>query len=99
MCHCCKRFVEIALNVVWDCGATQDVSARSITSLQKWSTGYHDFRGLFESLMDKLQKEEVEIFLVLAWLIWNQRNVVIHGGHLRESSWLKKRVEEFLDEY
>ncbi|XP_065631673.1 uncharacterized protein LOC136068448 [Quercus suber] len=49
--------------------------------------------------MDRLQKEELEIFLVQAWLIWNQRNAEIHGGHLREPGWLNKRAEEFLDEY
>ena len=98
MCHCCKRFAKIALHAVWDCGATQDVWAGSITSLQKWSTGCHDFMGLFESLMDRLQKEELEIFLVQAWLIWNQRNAVIHGGHLKEPGWLNKRAEQLLDE-
>ena len=60
--------------------------------------GCHDFKGLFESLMDRLQKEELEIFLVQAWLIWNQRNAMIHGRHLREPSWLNKRAKEFLDE-
>ena len=99
MCHCCKRFAETALHAMWDCGAAQDVWAGSITSLQKWSTSCHDFRGLFEALMDRLQKEKLEIFLVQAWLIWNQRNTVIHGGHLREPGWLNKRAEEFLEEY
>ena len=98
-CHCCKRFVEIAIHVVWDCGATQDVWAGSITSLQKWSTNCHDFKCLFEFLMERLPKEEVETFMVQAWLIWNQRNAVIHGGQLRELGWLNKRAEEFLDEY
>ena len=69
------------------------------TSFQKWSTSCHDFRGLFEALMDRLQKEELKIFLVQAWLIWNQRNTVIHGGHLREPGWMNKRAEEFLEEY
>nr|POE58833.1 hypothetical protein CFP56_01618 [Quercus suber] len=99
MCHCCKRFAETPLHAVWDCGATQDVSVGSITSLQNWSTCCHDFRDLFESLMDRLQKEELELFLVQAWQILNQRNAVIHGGHLREPGWLNKRAEEFLDEY
>jgi len=49
--------------------------------------------------MERLPKEEVEIFMVQAWLIWNQRNAVIHGGQLRELGWLNKRAEEFLDEY
>ena len=54
---------------------------------------------MFEALLDRLQKEELELFLVQAWLIWNQRNTVIHGGQLREPGWLNKRAEEFLEEY
>ena len=99
MCHCCQRFVETALHAVWECGAAQDVWVGSITSLHKWSTSCHDFRGLFVALMDRLQKVELEIFLVQAWLTWNQRNTVIHGGQLRELGWLNKRAEEFLEEY
>ena len=99
MCHCCQRFAETAVHAVWECGAAQDVWAGSITPLQKWSTSCQDFRGLFEALLDRLQKEELELFLVQAWLIWNQRNTVIHGGQLREPGWLNKRAEEFLEEY
>ena len=98
-CHCCKRFAETAIHAVWVCGAAQDVWAGSITPLQKWSTNYHDFRSLFESLMERLSKAELEFFLVQAWLIWNQRNAVIHGGQLREPGWLNRRAEEFLAEY
>ena len=34
-----------------------------------------------------------------AWMIWNQRNAVIHGGKLKEPGWLNRRAEEFLDVY
>ena len=42
---------------------------------------------------------ELELFLVQAWIIWNQRNIVIHGGKLKEPSWLNKRAVDYLDEY
>ena len=49
--------------------------------------------------MKRLSREELEHFLVQAWMIWNQRNAVVHGGQLKEPGWLNRRVEEFLDEY
>ncbi|XP_023919200.1 uncharacterized protein LOC112030766 [Quercus suber] len=98
-CHCCKRFAETTIHAVWDCGVAQDIWAGSITPLQKWSTSYHNFRSLFESLMERLSKAELEFFLVQAWLIWNQRNAVIHSGQLMEPGWLNRRAEEFLAEY
>ena len=39
---------------------------------------------LFEYLLDRLSMAELELFLVQAWIIWNQRNIVIHGGKLKE---------------
>ena len=49
--------------------------------------------------MRRLLREELEHFLVQVWMIWNQRNAVIHGGQLKEPGLLNRRVEEFLDEY
>lgn len=42
---------------------------------------------------------KLESLLVQAWIIWNQRNIVIHGGKLKEPSWLNKRAMDYLDEY
>ena len=71
----------------------------SITSLQKWAMNYPDFKHLFECLMNKLPREELKHFLVQAWMIWNQRNAVVHGGQLKEPGWLNRKAEEFLDKY
>ena len=35
---------------------------------------------LMGDLMTLLQTEELELFLVQAWLIWHQRNSVANGG-------------------
>ena len=48
--------------------------------------------------MNRLPREELEHFLVQAWIIWNQRNAVVHGGQLKEPGWLNRRAKEFLDE-
>ena len=42
----------------------------SLRRLQKGVGGQHDFKQLMEELMMKLQSEELEIFLVQAWLLW-----------------------------
>ncbi|KAL4600852.1 hypothetical protein ACB092_11G229600 [Castanea dentata] len=98
-CHCCKRVAEIAIHAIRECRAAQDVWAGSITSPQTWSTNCLDFMHLFECLMSRLLKSELELFLVQAWIIWNQRNAVVHGGQLKEPGWLNRRVAEYLNEY
>jgi len=43
--------------------------------------------------------KEMEIFLVQAWVIWNQHNVVVHGGQMKNPQWLTNRAAELLEEY
>ena len=90
MCHCCKRFPETGVHVLWECYAAQDVWAGSLVRIQKIPSGQSDTLQLFEELMVRLTKSKFELFFVQAWLIWNQRNTVIHGGSLRNRAGLTK---------
>ena len=42
---------------------------------------------------------ELELFLVQAWIIWNQRNMVVHGGQMKDPRWLNNRAAGLLEEY
>ena len=52
-----------------------------------------------EDLIDRLTKEELELFWVQAWLAWNQRNRVVFGGNLMDSRTLNNRTVEYLTKY
>ena len=54
---------------------------------------------LMEDLIDRLTKEELELFWVQAWLAWNQRNRVVFGGNLMDPRTLNNRAVEYLTEY
>ena len=43
--------------------------------------------------------EEIELFPIQGWLLWNQRNTVLHGGNLQDPARLVKRARDYLDEY
>ena len=99
LCHCCQREPEDAVHAIWGCGVAQDVWAGSLTVLQKIRTNHCDFLQLVELLADRLDAIKLELFFIQSWLIWDQRNVVVHGGHLKDPRWLNKRAAELLDEY
>ena len=99
LCHYCKSVPEDTLHVIRGCGAAQDVWAGSLNVLQKFQTNHVDFLQLFEALVDKLSTIEMKLFLVQVWLIWNQRNVLVYGGQMKNSGWLTKRATELLEEY
>ena len=60
----------------------QDVWVGCARRLQKSVGGQLDVLQLVEKLMEKLTIEELELFFVQAWLIWNQRNTITHGGSM-----------------
>ncbi|XP_030924761.1 uncharacterized protein LOC115951750 [Quercus lobata] len=77
----------------------KDVWAGSQVRLQKHTRDQGDTLQLFESLLERLPVTEFELFLVQAWLIWNQRNTIVYGGKLKDPNWLNKRAVEFLQEF
>ncbi|KAL4619577.1 hypothetical protein ACB092_06G089900 [Castanea dentata] len=58
-----------------------------------------DMIHLMEYLLDRVESQDMEIMLVQAWLIWNQRNRVVHGGKFHDSGWLNNCARELLEEY
>ena len=50
-------------------------------------------------MMLKLMNEELELFLVLSWIIWNQQNTFVQGGALQDPSRLVQRAMDLLEEY
>lgn len=54
---------------------------------------------LVEFLFDRLTDADFELFLVQAWLTWNQRNKVVHGEKMMDPRWLNKRAMDYLEKY
>ena len=77
----------------WMCGQGVRGDYKKVLSVQT------DFRQLVEDMIRKLPVEEVELFLVQAWMIWTQRNVATNGGTLQDPSQLVKRASVFVDEF
>ena len=94
--QCCfyQQETESVLHVLWSCGAAQDVWAGSLGRFQKFCTAQNDFLQLVSGLMVKLSSEEWNLFWVICWQIWYQRNTVIHGGVFQHPSSLAKRAIE-----
>ncbi|KAK9988687.1 hypothetical protein SO802_028926 [Lithocarpus litseifolius] len=54
---------------------------------------------LFEDLMGRLQVEDLEFFFVQCWVLWNQRNSVVHGGCIQDPARLVQCAKDVLQEY
>ena len=49
--------------------------------------------------MNKLDAAGMELFIVQAWIVWNQRNTMVHGGQMKDPCWLNRRAADYLEEY
>ena len=54
---------------------------------------------LMEELLERLNQDEFHLFWTQAWIIWNQRNCLLHGGKLKVPSSLANQVEEYITEF
>ena len=61
-CPICLRESENTIHVLWECAAVQDIWAGSYQKLQKRSSRVVDVMQLMEDLIDRLTKEELELF-------------------------------------
>lgn len=50
----------------------------------------NDIMQLVEDLIERLMAEELELFLMQCWIIWNQRNSVMRGGVIRDLNQLHR---------
>ena len=98
-CEACKTEPETEIHALWNCAVAQDIWASCSTRLQKCHVGLKDMMQLWEQLTVRLTIDEFELFLVQAWLIWNQRNALIHGIQLQEPGILNRRAEDYLAEF
>ena len=99
ICALCTREPESTFHTLWDCAVAQDVWASSVRKLQKHKHGQSDLVQLTEELLERLNLEELGLFWTQAWLIWNQRNSLLHGGKMKSPICLNKRAEECMEEY
>ena len=54
---------------------------------------------LWDELTARLTAEELELFLVQAWIIWSQRNAIIHGKQMQALGALNRRAEDYMEEF
>ena len=62
-------------------------------------TGHEDMLQLVDQLQCCFTDEELELFWVQCWLIWNQRYTIVHGGIIQDPSRLNQRAKDMMEEF
>jgi hypothetical protein len=95
-CFLCQNMQETTTHALWGCPASTDVWGASIRTFQKYGAVEVSFRDLFEGMMKRCSREEMELFAVLAKNIWTRRNHVLHGGEFHHPTRLAQEAMESL---
>ncbi|KAK4573849.1 hypothetical protein RGQ29_031699 [Quercus rubra] len=98
-CGVCFLASETRYHALWECGLAQDVWVCCIRCLQKSRIGHVDMLHLVEDMHGKLTNKELELFWAQSWLIWNQRNTLMHGGVIQDPGKLNQRARDYLEEF
>jgi hypothetical protein len=99
MCPICVQEEEIVAHVSWGCPAANDVWGGASRKLQKCDCDKKDFAQIFSEIASKCDKDEVELFAVLARRLWLRRNDVVHGGILTHPNQIMRDAEAALEEF
>jgi len=98
-CKVCKFEAETGIHALWNCGVARDVWASCSACLQKCVGDQAAMLQLMKELIGHLSSDELELFLVQAWIIWNQQNGILHGKQLQPPKVLIKRAQDFMAEF
>lgn len=60
--------------MVWNCGSAGDVWANSSFVTHKWPSRMEDVDQLWRIFMDRLEKSDLELAVMVIWNIWLRRN-------------------------
>ena len=76
-CAICQQHDETVAHALWGCPMAKNVWAMVEGKLQKRSSYAEDFYSLVRELMPALTKNEMEVWAIVSWAIWNARNKYI----------------------
>ena len=73
-CEFCTQHIETTCHVLWECPFARNVWALAGRRIQKCSNSASDFFELFRSMTTRLNQQELELWTVIVWALWNARN-------------------------
>ena len=68
--------------ILWECPFARNVWALAKGRIQKFSNTATDFFLLFQYMVDKLDMQQLEVWFVIGWALWNARNKY-HFEHIQ----------------
>lgn len=94
LCPVCGLGPESASHILWLCKSAQDVWGFSFKRLQKVVVMESSFKDLMSHLFTILDEEEMAIFAVTVYQLWQKRNSLVFEGKFMDPNALLQVVNQ-----
>lgn len=98
-CPICLKGEESLMHVLGQCLATNDVWAEDPSIVQKWNSAEDYFLDLYEKMVGKISKAQLEEIAVEMRRVWLGRNEFIFQNRLCDLNKVIKPAQEGLEEF
>ena len=99
ICAICNQHDETVTHTLWGCPRARNVWAMVAGKLQKRNSVAEDFYSLVRELMDVLTSNEMEVWAIVSWAIWNARNRYLFDRKQTHPSDIFRGAMTLLQEY
>lgn len=99
ICPRCRNATETVEHALVSCPKAWKVWKSAIFKAKLQRTNSANFKQYFSNIQDTLSKEELHLWVTVAWSIWYAKNSVVHGSEPLDPaatlSWAQKYLEEY----
>lgn len=99
LCPICKMEEEDGMHALWNCPAAMDVWGETSSPINKWPAGGKDFVQLWLELSCRLQKETLEVVVVIMKGIWYRMNNFVFQNRFTSPCRIVQIATTGLEEY
>ncbi len=99
LCPVCQFDSEMVTHALWACPHAQNVWALIPGRIQKLQVEIGDFFLLTQDLTQSLNRQELEVWAVTCWSIWNARNKFFHEAVMNHPSLIFDNAIRLLQDF
>ena len=86
-------------HILWQCPSANDVWGEDSIKLQKRGREVGSFLEIFEDMINRCNKEELDLFGIIVRKIWLRRNTWLHEGSFEHPTTLLRNTKKELEEF
>jgi ribonuclease HI len=94
LCPICGLVTETISHILWSCPSAKDVWMECSPKVHKCTSDAVDFIHVLENMMERVDADQMHLFVTVARQLWLRRNAVVFGGAMVAPSDLVRRARE-----